>query len=146
MATSSVTKFTRPATIVVICLYAPAATTPDADRVRDHLFSGVSAYLDTLPKSAHVFVCGDYNALLRKGDVDCLFSRNPISRHPVARNAREELIDFCGANQLSVANGRKCKHHSQLTTHRRPNGQCVTIDYILVRNRFRSSVHNIDTK
>ena len=106
MATSSVTKFTRPATIVVICLYAAAATTPDADRVRDHLFSGVSAYLDTLPKSAHVFVCGDYNALLRKGDVDCLFSRNPISRHPVARNAREELIDFCGANQLSVANGR----------------------------------------
>ena len=110
-------KNTRPASIVFICLYAPAATTPDANLLRNQLYSDVSVYLYTLPKSAHVFISGDMNVLLRKGDMDRLFSRNPLSRHPNAKCARDDLIDFCGTNQLSIANGRKSKHHSQRTAH-----------------------------
>ena len=137
--------YTTPVSIAAYSIYAPAASNPLADSLRADMFDKVSTDLTAIPKHAHVFVCGDFNAMLRKGDVDVLFSRNPVSRNPTACNAREGLIDFCHMNDLSVSNGQFRKHHRQLATHRRPNKQYVTLDYILVRRRWRTSVSNCIT-
>ena len=65
----------------------------------------------------------------------------------VQNEAEEKLTEFCQENALVVANTFFQQHKRRLYTRTSPDGQHRNqIDYILCRQRWRSSIQSIKTR
>ena len=90
---------------------------------REQFFSLVS---DILPRdSEHVFIIGDFNSRLDERRLS-----------PLTRRAKEQFLDFLSQNSLTAVN-------PPAYTFTSATGKYSTLDYVVCRRRYRSSVFDL---
>ena len=87
----------------------------------------------------------------RRLECKCRSEETPGATHKtglgVQNEAGQRLIEFCQENALVIANTLFQQHKRRLYTWTSPDGQHRNqTDYILCRQRWRSSIHSAKTR
>ena len=120
------------------CIYSPTSCA-ELEVVED-FYSVLSSSVETIPISVILFILGDFNAMLLRGDTSsAMFSPNTVDNQNASL-----LIDFIQSNGLIAANTlfrkkSRCSFYG-------PKGRRVLLDYILVRKKWCKSVSDCDIK
>lgn len=90
---------------------------------------------------------GDFNAKIGETQQDTHLRSVVGNYGSGVRNERgKALIDFCAVNGLYIANSHFKHHVRRLYTWRSPDGRTRNqIDYILIRERWRTSMRDVKT-
>ena len=127
--------------LTVIVCYAP--TNPSADADKDVFYDQLGALINGVPKSHFLVVAGDLNAEVgadRRGWERVLgnFGRGTVNDNGT------RLLSLASANGLKVMNSffRHKPAHS-VTWYSNAHNAAKVLDYVLVRGRFFTSVHDV---
>ena len=130
--------------ITLIQCYAPTTTAEDEEV--ENFYDALQNAIDNTDKQDIIYILGDFNAKIGKETAQdeketkgthCLGSRN---------DRGQMLLDFCLENKLVVGNSLFQQHPRRLFTWTSPDGNTKNqIDYILIQNRWRSSLSNAKT-
>lgn len=131
----------KPFDVTVIVAYAP--TEGADDEVKDEFYDQVSRACGRVKRSDYLIIGGDWNA--KMGTPITASERRCVGVHAMGvRNENgERLLDFLQTQRLVASN--TCFTHKAVHTETWRSNDGVTrnqIDYILVRQRWRSSVMN----
>ena len=129
----------KPFNIMVIQVYAPTEVTEVEQ------FSGdLQDCLELTPKNDVLFIIGDWNAKVGSQKTPGVTGKFGLG---VLNEAGKRLIEFCQENALVIANTLLQQHKRRLYTWISPDGEHQNrIDYILCRQRWRSSIQSAKTK
>ncbi len=127
--------------LFIIQVYAPTADASDTDI--DDFYDALQATITAAPLGACIVLMGDFNA--KVGDSKCA-TAGTIGKFGYGKsNLRgEQLINFCGINNLVIANTLfKQKKENRYWTWESPGGTVHNqIDYIIIARKWRSSITN----
>ena len=119
------------------CIYSPTSCA-ELEVVED-FYSALSGSVEIIPAAIILFILGDFNAMLQKGEASVRFSPN------VAENQNSSLlVDFIQSNGLVAANTLFCKK-SQFSFYG-PKGRKVLLDYVLIRKKWCKSVSDCEIR
>ena len=91
-----------------------------------------------------LFIIGDWNEKVRSQETPGVTGKFGLG---VRNEAGQRLIEFCQENALVIANTLFQQHTRRLYTWTSPDGQHQNhIDYILCRQRWRSSIQSAKTR
>lgn len=133
----------KPMNLTLVQVYAPTSEASDQDM--EEFYEVVQDVLDNIPKKDVTILLGDWNAKLGKSTTK---TANVGTYGLGIRNERgDRLEEFCVTNNLMVGNTFFHHHPRRLWTWKSP-GDCVRnqIDYIMIGNRWRSSLQNVKTR
>ena len=119
------------------CIYSPTSCA-DLEVVED-FYTVLSSSVTTIPAAVILFILGDTNAMLQRGDPSVMFSSNTSEN----RNS-DLLIDFIQSHDLIAAN-TLFRKKSQVSFYG-PNNRKVLLDYILVRKKWCKSVSDCEIR
>ena len=117
----------------VLCCYSPHNKYPEEDVVK--FYKELSTIVYVIPAHNLLILSGDLNAQL--GSTNALFTCADESN----RNGKH-MKDLMEQHSLVATNTRFQNPKNRLWNHRRPNGQRVQLDYILVRKKWINSIKN----
>lgn len=130
----------RPCIINIMSLYAP--TLAAEDDVVEEFYRTVEAAINKIPSKEILLLMGDFNAKIGSTLNDD-HNRRVVGKFGLGvRNERgERLIQFCIDNGFTITNSMFQHHKRRLYTWTSPDGHTRNqIDYILIRQRWKSSV------
>ena len=126
----------KPFNITVIQVYAPITNAKEAEVER--VYEDLQDLLELTPKKDVLFIIGDWNAKVGSQETPGVTGK---FGHGIWNEAGQRLIEFCQENALVIAKTLFPQHKRILYTWTSPDGQQQNqIDYILCRQRWRSSV------
>src|SRR5574337_994244 len=132
----------KPFNITVIQVYAPNSITEEAEV--EWFYEDLQDILELTPKKDVLFITGDWNAKVGSQERSGVTGKFGLG---VQNEARQRLIEFCQENTLVRANTLFQQHKRRIYTWTSPDGQYQNqIDYILCRQRWRSSIQSAKTK
>ena len=120
-------------TSTVLCCYSPHNEQPE--EAVTSFYQELSSTINSIPAHNLLIIGGDFNAQL--GPLDALFT-------PAKETNRNgtHMKDLLEEHSLIATNTRFQNRIGRLWTHRRPNGQLVQLDFILVRKKWINSIKN----
>lgn len=130
----------RPTIVHLIQVYAPTSTASDEDV--ETFYGNLENVLRAIPNREITILMGDFNAKVGNTELDDHI-RQTVGRFGIGvRNSRgERLIQFCLENGFSISNTMFSQHPRRLYTWISPDGKYRNqIDYIMIKNRWRSSI------
>ena len=131
-----------PFNIMVIQVYAPTSNTEEAEVER--FCEDLQDLLELTPKRDVLFILGDWNAKVGSQETPGVTGKFVLG---MRNEAGQRLIEFCQENALVIANTLFQQHKRRLYTWISPDGQHQNqIDYILCRQRWRSSIQSAKTR
>ena len=150
-----VARFPGSVTTSVIVAYAPHSGHPPA--ARQQFFASLQHAIDSISGMDNLILLGDFNSRVGSAATNADSYSGSLGRHGVGRRnvCGEELLRFTSRNQLAIANTFHQHKASHLYTHRNnrtptrtgsylgsafPRQSCI--DYIIVRRKWLSSVHD----
>ena len=132
----------KPFNIMVIQVYAPTSNTEEAEF--QWFYEDLQDLLELTPKKDVLFIIGDWKAKVRSQDTPGVTGNLGLG---VQNEAGQRLIEFCQENALVITNTVFQQHKRRLYTWTPTDGQHQNqIDYILCRNRWRSSIQSAKTR
>ena len=132
----------KPFNITVIQAYAPTSNAKEAEVER--FYEDLQDLLELTPKRDVLFIIGDWNAKVGSQETPGVTGKFGLG---VQNEAGQKLIEFCQENALVIANTLFQHHKRKLYTWTSPDGQHRNqIDYILCRQRWRSSIRSAKTR
>ncbi|KAL4112803.1 hypothetical protein QTP88_016532 [Uroleucon formosanum] len=129
----------------IVQVYAPTSIASEEEM--HHFYEQLTEVVRNIPTKELLFVSGDLNAKIDTTNNDGHL-RSVVGKYGIGvRNERgDRLMDFCIENNLFITNTNFKHHIRRLYTWQSPCGQYRNqIDYILVRNRWKSSVRDTKT-
>lgn len=135
----------KPCALNIMALYAPTLDAEDEEV--EEFYQTVEDAINKIPNKEILFIMGDFNAKIGSTLHDDHI-RQVVGKFGLGdRNERgERLIDFCIDNSLTIVNSLFDHHKRRLYTWRSPDGRTKNqIDYILTRQRWKSSVRAAKT-
>uniref|UniRef100_A0A2C9KHD4 Endonuclease/exonuclease/phosphatase domain-containing protein n=1 Tax=Biomphalaria glabrata TaxID=6526 RepID=A0A2C9KHD4_BIOGL len=134
-----------PFNITIIQAYAPTSTYDDeaVEEFYDHL----QEVVNKVPKKDILVVQGDWNA--KVGSDSYQTWKGTCGKYSnLSTNERgQRLLEFAKYNNLLLAITLGCHKKSRITTWHSPNGEHHNqIDYIMVQQRFKTSIHTAKTR
>ena len=133
----------HPFNITILQAYAPTGTAPDEDI--DMFYEQLDDALEKIPARDMLVVMGDWNAKIGQTNAkSAVTGRFGLGE----RNERgDKLEEFCLAHNLVIGNTLFQQHPRRLWTWLSPGDRVRNqIDYIMVRNRWRSSLLSVKTR
>ncbi|XP_062858811.1 craniofacial development protein 2-like, partial [Trichomycterus rosablanca] len=131
-----------PIHVTVIQVYSPTTDAKEEDV--ELFYEQVQEEIDRTQNQDLLIIMGDFNAKVGHGKQGTVVGKFGLSKR---NEAGERLIDFCTKNQLSIMNTFFQHHKRRLYTWTSPNGAYKNqIDYICVRQRWRSSIITVKTQ
>ena len=128
--------------ITVIQVYAPASNAEEAKVER--FYEDLQNFLELTPPKVVLFIVGDWNAKVGSQETPGVTGKFGLG---MRNEAGQRLIEFCQENALVIANTLFQQHRRRLYTWTSPDGQHQNqIDYILCRQRWRSSIQSAKTR
>ena len=122
--------------------YAPTSNAEEAEGER--FYEGLQDLLELTPKKDVLFIIGDWNSKVGRQETPGITGKFDLG---VQNEAGQRLIEFCQENALVIANTLVQQHKRRLYTWTSPDGQHQNqIDYILCRQRWRSSIQSVKTR
>ena len=132
----------KPFNITVIQVYAPTSNSEE-DEV-ERFYEDLQDLLELIPKKDVLFIIGDCNAKVGSQETPGVTGKFGLG---VRNEAGQRIIDFCQENTLLIANTLFQQHKRRLYTWTSPDGQHQNqTDYILCRQRWKSSIHSAKTR
>ena len=132
----------KPFNITVIQVYAPTRNAEEAEV--EQFYEDLQDLLELTPKKDVLFILGDWNAKIGRQRVPGVTGKFGLG---VQNKAGQKLTEFCQENALVIANTLFQQHERILYTWTLPEGQYQNqIDYILCREKWRSSIQSTKTK
>ena len=124
---------------VIVCVYAPQANLSKSEK--DQFYQMPQGTVAIIPASEQVFVCGDWNRLIRSQSTG--FEEEHGGQAIGKRNTEvESVLEFAFAKELVVGNTWFKKKPEHLLTYQSGNA-ATQIDFILYRRCFRKHVSNV---
>lgn len=120
----------NPKTYILSC-YSP--TNVSDEQAVEQFYDTLSAAVDAIPSHAFVVIGGDFNA-------------RPSGLYTYHINTNRNghyLYEFAIQHGLLITNTRFQKPKSRLWTHYSPTGYKSQLDYILIKKRWRNSIHDV---
>ena len=128
----------KPFSITVIQVYAPTSNAEEAEV--EQFYEDLQELLELTPEKDVLFIIGDWNAKVGSQETPGVIGKSGLG---VKNEAGKRLIEFCQENTLVIANTLFQQHKKRLYTRTSPDGQHQNqIDYILYRQRWRSSIQS----
>ena len=128
----------KPFNIMVIQVYAPTSNAEEAEV--EWFYEAPQDLLELTPKKDVLFIIGDQNAKVGSQETPRVTGKFGLG---VQNEAGQRLTEFCQENTLVIANTLCQQHKRRLYTWTSPDGQHQNqIDYILCRQRWRSSIQS----
>ncbi|XP_047474146.1 craniofacial development protein 2-like [Penaeus chinensis] len=126
-----------PVDLVVMVVYMP--TSNHTDMEVEELYDKIEEKLSTCRGKDYVVVLGDMNATV--GEEKIL---NVVGNYGLGtRNIRGEmLVDFCVRNKVSITNTLFKNNSRRYTWKALGDIRRLQLDYIIVRQRYKTSVKN----
>ncbi|XP_031765000.1 craniofacial development protein 2-like [Galleria mellonella] len=135
----------KPCLLNIIQVYAPtAAASQEATEI---FYRTLETIIQRIPKREMLIVQGDWNAKIGNSANDDQI-RHILGKHGLGiRNERgKKFIEFCIGNSLTITNSCFKYHNRRLYTWRSPGDRYRNqIDYIIINERWRSSITNVRT-
>ncbi|XP_030757603.1 craniofacial development protein 2-like [Sitophilus oryzae] len=135
----------KPCNLNLIQIYAP--TTDADDGEIEGFYTSLETVFSRFSSKEVTIIMGDFNAKIGETTQDNHI-RSTVGKYGLGiRNERgERLIQFCLDNNLSICNSLFQQSKLRLYTWTCPNGiHRNQIDYILIKNRWRSSILSTKT-
>ena len=118
----------------------PITNAKDADQY----YEEPEDLLELTLKKDVLFIIGDWNAKVGSQEIPRITGKFGLG---VQNEAGRRLIEFCYQNRLVIANTLFQQHKRRLYTWTSPDGRYRDqIDYIICRQRWRSSVQSAKTR
>ena len=132
----------KPLDITVIQVYAP---TSNAEEAEDEQFcEELQDRLELIPQKDVLFIIGNWDAKVGSQETPGVTGKFGLG---VQNEAGQRLIEFCQEYALVIANTLLQQHKRRLYTWTSPDRQHQNqIDYILCRQRWRSSIESAKTR
>ena len=132
----------KPFSITVIQVYTPTANAEETED--DWFYEDLQDFLELIPKKDIIFTIGDWNAKVGHQEIPGVTSKFGLG---VQNEAGQRLTQICQENSLVIANTLFQQHKRQLYTWTSPDDPYKNqIDYILCKQRWRSSIHSAETR
>ena len=132
----------KPFNITVIQVYA--RTTNAEETEAEWFYEGLQDLLELTPKKYVLFIIGAWNAKVVSQEIPGVTGTFGLG---VQNEAAQRLTEFCQENALVITNTLFQQHKRRLYTWTSPEGQYWNqIDYILRRQRWRSSIKSAKTR
>ena len=132
----------KPFNITVIQVCAPTSNAEEAEVER--FYEDLQDLLELTPKKDVLFIIGDWNAKVGRQETPGVTGKFGLG---IQNEAGKRLIEFCQENTLVIANTLFQQQKRRLYTWTSPDGQYQNqIDYILCRQRWRSSIQSTKTR
>ncbi|XP_063165946.1 craniofacial development protein 2-like, partial [Candoia aspera] len=132
----------KPSNITVIQIYAPTTNAEEAEV--EQFYEDLQHLLDNTPKRDVIFITGDWNAKVGSQMTPRITGKYGLGEQ---NEAGHRLIEFCQDNSLCITNTLFQQPKRRLYTWTSPDGQHRNqIDYILCRQRWRTSVQSVKTR
>ena len=126
----------KPFNITVIQVYAPTSNAEEAEV--EQFYEDLQDLLELTPKKDVLFITGDWNAKVGSQETPGVTGKFGLG---IQNEAEQMLREFCQKNAIAIANTPFKQHKRKLYTWTSPDGQHRNqIDYILCRQRWRSSI------
>ena len=129
--------------ITVIQVYAPTSTAEE--ETRESFYIELQGKMERVPKGDTLVIMGDFNAKVGITDK----KETAIGRYGLGEcnEAGRRLIDFCEENELRIMNTCFEKTKRRLYTWTSPDGKYRNqIDYVLIKQRWKSMVRDVQTR
>jgi len=127
--------------VTVLCAYAPTAKAPPS--VKTSFFEQLQDCLDSVPRDDTLLILGDFNAHVGVFDDNETWT-GVLGKHGIGvrNSAGEDLLQFCGINQLSVMNSFFEKRYYGTWIH---PGTRIShmIDFVLMKTSQRISCMDV---
>ena len=129
----------KPFNIIVSQDYAPTSNAEEAEVER---FYENLQDLELTPKKYDLFIIGNWNAKVGSQEIPGVTGKFGLG---VQNEARQRLTKLCQENALAIANTCFQQHKKQFYTW---TGWSIpkSIDYILCRQRWKSSIQSAKTR
>jgi len=132
----------KPFSITVIQVYAPTSNTEEAEV--EQFYEDLQDLLEQTPPKDVLFIIGSWNAEVGSQEIPGVTGKFGLG---VQNEAGKRLIEFCLENTLDIANTLFQQHKGRLYTWASLDGQHQNqIDYILCRQRWKSSMQSAKTR
>ena len=132
----------KPFNIMVIQVYAPTSNTEEAEF--EWFYEDPQDLLELTLKKDVLFIIGDWNAKVGSQETPGVTGKFGLGER---NEAGQRQIEFCQENALVIANTLFQQHRRRLYTWTPTDGQHRNqIDYILCRQRWRSSIESTKTR
>lgn len=136
---------TKPCIVNLVQIYAPTAQA-DENCLED-FYGSLANTLESIPNREITIILGDWNAKIGATSADDHI-RNVVGKFGLGvRNERgEKLLEMCIERKLSIMNTFFQHHPRRMYTWRSPGDRYRNqIDYIMINNRWKSSICNTKT-
>ena len=134
-----------PFNITIIQVYAPTSSYDDSEV--DEFYREHQSLVDQTPKQDILVVQGEWNAKDREEAQEDWGELCGPSWNPKTNDRGLKLLDFATYNNLVLADTLSNHKPSRRWTWHSPDGKDQNqIDYILVKNRFRSGIKTARTR
>ena len=132
----------KPFSITVIQVYAPTSNAEEAEV--EQFYNDLQDFLELTPKKDVLFIIGNCNEKLGSQEIPGVTGKFGLG---VQNEAGQRLTEFCQENSLVIANTLFQEHKRRLYTWTSADGQYRNqIDYILCRQRWKSSTQSAKTR
>ena len=132
----------KPFNITVIQTYTPTSNAEEAEV--EWFYEDLQDLLKVTPKKDVLFIIGDWNAKAGSQETPGVTGKFGLG---MRNEAGQSLIEFRQENALVIANTLFQQHERILYTWTLPEGQYQNqIDYILCREKWRSSIQSTKTR
>ena len=132
----------KPFNITVIQVYAPTSNAEEAEAER--FCEDLQNLLELTPKKDVLFIIGEWNAKIGSQETPGVTGKFGLG---MRNEAEQRLKEFCQENALVIANTLFQQNKRRLYTWTSPDDQHRNqIDYILCRQRWRSSRQSAKTR
>jgi len=110
----------------------------------ERFYEDIQDLLELIPPKDVLFIIGDWNAKVGSQEIPEVTGKFGLG---VQNEACRRLTEFCQENALVIANTLSQQHKRRLYTWTSPDGQYRSqIDYILCRQKWRSSIQAAKTR
>ena len=127
-------------TTSLFSIYSPtsAESTPEEDVVS--FYSDLSIAVESIPNRDLLFILGDFNAMLLRSN------EYPNCANTTENRNSQYLKEFLFQFNLTAASLCFTKTRASRSTFYGPNNRCVTLDYILVRKKWKRCITDCNHK
>ena len=123
-------------------MYALTSNAEEAEG--EQFYEDLQDLLELTPQKYVFFIIGDWNAKVGSQEIPAVTGKFDLE---VQNEAGQRLIEFCKENALVIANTLFQQRKRRLYTWTSPDGQYRNqIDYILCRQRCRSSIQSVKSR
>ena len=127
---------------MVIQVNAPASNAEEAGV--EWVYEDLQDLLELTPQKDVLFIVGDWNAKVGRQEIPGVTGKFGLG---IQNEAGQRIIEFCQGNAVVIAKTLFQQHKRRLYTWTSPDGQHQNqTDYILCKQRWRSSIQSANTR